>query len=201
MNRRTAIRRTMVALGGVVSAPTLAGMLAGCSNPSPSGGYRPRVLSAEQLRVIRLIAEHIIPETDTPGATAAGVDRFVDMMLADFYPESARRQFLDELARVDDVARSSIGKPLERGTLDEQSRVLQILDAEAYPDPDMKPARVAEVQQRIARDDPPFFRTMKELTVSGYYTSEIGQTVELHLPPFGAYQADVPLDDIGRAWA
>jgi hypothetical protein len=148
-----------------------------------------------------LIAEHIIPETDTPGATAAGVDRFVDMMLADFYPESARRQFLDELARVDDVARSSIGTPLERGNIDEQHRVLQILDAEAYPDPDTEPARVTEVQQRIARDDPPFFRTMKELTVSGYYTSEIGQTVELHLPPFGAYRADVPLDDIGRAWA
>ncbi len=44
-------------------------------------------------------------------------------------------------------------------------------------------------------------RAMKELTVTGYYTSEIGQTVELRPVPFGEFRGDVPFDDVGRAWA
>src|SRR2546428_751816 len=49
---------------------------------------------------------------------------------------------------------------------------------------------------------PPFFRTMKELTLVGYYTSEIGATRELrHAPVPGRFEGCVPLDRIGRAWA
>ena len=48
----------------------------------------------------------------------------------------------------------------------------------------------------------PFFRTLKELTITGYYTSKIGATVELHyLPVPGHYEGCVPLARIGRSWA
>ncbi|NNE36240.1 MAG: gluconate 2-dehydrogenase subunit 3 family protein [Rhodothermales bacterium] len=46
-----------------------------------------------------------------------------------------------------------------------------------------------------------FFRTVKELTVVGYYTSETGGAKELRLMPLGDYRADVPYDEIGRAWS
>lgn len=50
--------------------------------------------------------------------------------------------------------------------------------------------------------DPTFFRTLKELTLAGYYTSEIGATQELQwLASPGRYDADVPLAEVGRAWA
>ena len=49
---------------------------------------------------------------------------------------------------------------------------------------------------------PPFYRQLKELTVAGYYTSEVGATQELQwLPAPGRYEADVPLSEVGRAWA
>lgn len=49
---------------------------------------------------------------------------------------------------------------------------------------------------------PPFFRQLKELTLAGYYTSEVGATEELQwLPAPGRYDSDVPLSEIGRAWA
>ena len=49
---------------------------------------------------------------------------------------------------------------------------------------------------------PPFFRQLKELTLAGYYTSEVGATRELQwLAAPGRYDADVPLADVGRAWA
>lgn len=187
ITRREAIRHTALALGGTLSGPTMAGLVAGCGRERPSD-YEPRVLSGEQFRLVGLIAEQIIPETDTPGARAAGVDTYIDMMLDEFYSPSARERFLAGLRRVDDIARSVVGVPFPRALRSQQVEVLEILDEEAYG-------------ERNDGGDPPFFRTMKELTVAGYYTSEIGQTVELHLPPFGEFRADVPVDDVGRAWA
>jgi hypothetical protein len=49
---------------------------------------------------------------------------------------------------------------------------------------------------------PSFFRTFKELTLVGYYTSEIGATRELHHAPVpGRYDGCVPLAQVGRTWA
>ena len=48
----------------------------------------------------------------------------------------------------------------------------------------------------------PFFRQLKELTLAGYYTSEPGATEELQwLAAPGRWDADVPLSEVGRAWA
>jgi hypothetical protein len=48
--------------------------------------------------------------------------------------------------------------------------------------------------------EPSLFAILKPLTVAGYYTSEIGATVELHQIPFKPYE-DVPYDEIGKVWA
>lgn len=45
-----------------------------------------------------------------------------------------------------------------------------------------------------------FFRQMKELAVVGYYTSEVGQTKELRLTPWGRYR-DIPYQPGTPAWA
>ena len=45
------------------------------------------------------------------------------------------------------------------------------------------------------------FRTLKELTLVGYYTSEVGATRELRVNPMGAWHADVPYASLGHAWA
>ena len=43
---------------------------------------------------------------------------------------------------------------------------------------------------------------MKEMTLVGYYTSEIGMTQELRLPEItSSYSGCVPYDQIGRSWA
>jgi hypothetical protein len=52
------------------------------------------------------------------------------------------------------------------------------------------------------RSQPHWFRTIKELTVLGYYTSEIGATQELkHVAVPGRFDACVPFEQIGRTWA
>ncbi len=50
--------------------------------------------------------------------------------------------------------------------------------------------------------DPSFFRMLKELTLVGYYTSEVGATEELRFVQVpGRWEACVPFEDVGRTWA
>ena len=202
MNRRDAIRHITGVLGATVSAPTLAGLLAGCESPPEGTSYAARSLGRAEMARVRTLAEIIIPETpESPGAEAARVHDFVDLMLTDFFSETERDGFRSGLQHVDAVATSLFGEGFDGLAGAERREVVAALDAEAFPDPDGEPELAATLEARLARGDVPFMRTLKELVVSGYYTSEIGQTVELHRPPFGPYEADVPLEGIGRTWA
>ena len=193
IDRREALRRAALLLGGALSASTVAGVLAGCeARRTPDGAWVPRALSSDQLDLVATIAEHILPETDTPGARAVGVHRFIDAMLADSFPDEERRHFLAGLSDVDARAQRSCGRAFLRCATLEQRAVLDQLDREAF-------AATASPPDRLPV---PFFRTMKELTLVGYYTSEAGATRELrHAPVPGRFEGCVPLDQIGRAWA
>jgi len=190
IDRREALRRAALLLGGALSASTVAGVLAGCeARRTPDGAWVPRALSSDQLDLVATIAEHILPETDTPGARAVGVHRFIDAMLADSFADEERRHFLAGLSDVDARAQRSWGCAFLRCATHEQRAVLDQLDREAFA-------------AALDRGAPPFFRTMKELTLVGYYTSEAGATRELrHAPVPGHFEGCVPLDQIGRAWA
>jgi len=133
------------------------------------------------------MAEHIIPQTDTPGARAAGVHRFVDTLLSDHYAATERDRFLAGLADVDARAQSAHGQPFARCSPEQRIMLLKEQDARAYASG--------------RGDDGWFFRRLKELTVVGYYTSEIGAMQELHMSPFGAYRGDIPYTSVGRAWS
>src|SRR2546425_148322 len=79
IDRREALRRVALLLGGALSASTVAGVLAGCeARRTPEGAWTSRALTSEQLELVAAIAEHILPETDTPGARGVGVHRFID---------------------------------------------------------------------------------------------------------------------------
>jgi gluconate 2-dehydrogenase gamma chain len=224
IDRREALRRTALLLGGALSAPAIAGVLAGCEARRGSGGaWTPRALTTDQGELVATIADHILPETDTPGARGAGVHRFIDTMLAEYYPTEERHRFLAGLADVDARARRDCGRAFLRCGAEGQRAVLDRLDREAFtapvprpvPDPAKETERGAadtkapaepksESVQRPApgRREVPFFRTMKELTLLGYYTSEIGATRELHhVQVPGRFEGCVPLTQVGRTWA
>ena len=186
IDRREALRRAALMLGGVISAPVIAGVLAACRGRRHSGA-----LSSEQLELVATIADHILPETDTPGARAVGVHQFVDAMLAEGYADPDRARFIAGLADVDARARAACGRPFLECARAQQRAVLEDLDRETFAQP--APPTSTEIA---------FFRTFKELTLVGYYTSEIGATRELHHQPVpGRYDGCVPLAKIGRTWA
>ncbi len=172
IDRREALRR---------AALVLAGVLAGCeARRAPAAGWRLRVLSADQAEMVATIAEHVLPETDTPGARAVGVHRFIDAMVAESYAAEERQEFLTGLEGVNDRARRVYGRAFLACAASDQLALLGELD----------------------RAGDPFFRSLKELTLVGYYTSEVGATRELQYTPLpGRYDGCVPLAQIGRTWA
>lgn len=195
LDRREALKRLTVLAGGFVSLSTAGGILGGCRVGPSSETFVPQVLTADQNAVVSAMSELIIPTTDTPGAAGARVNEYIDKMLADWYGDDVRDRFLGGLAEVDDRAKQSFGKSFVDGTADEQNGLLSALESE----------RVA--WRDASRDDdsravPPFFQMMREMTIAGYYTSEIGAAQELNNQiVFARFEGSVPYAEIGKAWS
>jgi hypothetical protein len=191
MNRRDAL----LALGGaaVLADPLFA---AGRSLHARLGsGAGLKVLDPHQNETVVTIAEMIIPATDTPGATAAKVNEFIDLGLSDWFDANERKRFLDGLAAFDERSRKRFTKDFTTSTPDQRTELLELLDAEV--------AGLRDAGRQGARREPTpaqgFFRMMKRLTLLGYFTSEVGVTEELHNPIIpGRYDGCVMLDRGGN---
>ena len=58
--------------------------------PPVSGPFTPKFLTAHELAVVSRLSDIIIPTTDTPGAVAAGVPKYIDGAL-ELNPDMQRR--------------------------------------------------------------------------------------------------------------
>jgi len=187
MDRRTALQRIAIIMGGTLSASTIAGVLGGCSAGPEDSSFTARTLTDNRDELVATLAEHIIPETDTPGARAARVHEFIDNMLTDWYEAAEVASFLAGLEDVEARSRASGADAFL--SMDSEAQVVLLTQMEA------------EALALEEADEMPFFNAIKALTLFGYYTSEVGATQELRINPMGMYRADVPYEEIGRAWA
>jgi hypothetical protein len=96
LNRREAVSRIAMMLGGTLSAPTLFAMQTKEAGQKLTADAF--VLSQSQKQIVAAVAEHIIPKTDTAGAIEAGVPAFIELMLADCYHKPEHNSFLKGLA-------------------------------------------------------------------------------------------------------
>src|SRR5258706_12007993 len=103
MERREALRLLMA--GGVLPAlPT--DLFAFFQGAHPASGYALRTLNPHQNDTVVTMIDQIIPATDTPGAKAARVNEFIDVILTEWANDEERRNFLSGLADVDKQSRS-----------------------------------------------------------------------------------------------
>lgn len=133
--------------------------------PEDAAAWAPRVLSAHQDQTVIALSEAILPATDTPGAKAALVNRYIDAVLDDA-DELERKEFLRGLAWVDDRSRELFGSDFLSAGPDQQTALLTILSS----------PKNRSAADRLGVE---FFETLKSLTLTGYYTSEIGMRDEL----------------------
>lgn len=145
MNRRELILVTASVAGALPALPQTA-------------VWKPKLFDGHQNDTVIVLTELIIPATDTPGAKAAQVNRYMDLLLADG-PASERERFFDGLAFLDGYSIRQHKAPFVKLTAAQQTAVLEAFDRGG--DPAVEPGHR-------------FFRMAKQLTSSIYYATEIG---------------------------
>ena len=175
MNRREAVQRVALMMGGVLSAPLMAGVMGQVINKGASLN-----ITADQEALLAEVADIIIPTTDTPGAKAAGAEKFIVRVMRDCYKKEDQDKFYEGLAKLDADSQAKFGKGFVNLNLAQKNEMVKLSTV----------------------NDKPFFQRMKELTVTGYFTSEIGATKALeYLPIPGKFIGCVPLKAGQKAWA
>src|SRR5205814_9183645 len=175
MNRRDALRTLAAGAAGTASMPLWVESLRAQARAEghahaadaaiAAQSWTPAVLTARQNDAVIALTELIIPETETPGAKAAFVNRFVDRVLSNG-PAAERDEFLQGLSWLDDRCRARAGKDIAAATTADLTALLTPLAEEG--------TRSAEDATGVA-----FFHALKSMTISGYYTTEIGLRQEL----------------------
>jgi len=145
----------------------------------------PTLFSERERAAVSAAAEQIIPRTDTPGAIDAGVPRFIELLVQDWFTESERSDFLVGLT---DLLQRS-GGDFAALNAAQQLALLETIEAESA---DSSWYDLASTL-RIWDDSAPFICQLKELTVLGFNLSELGSTQFLRINPMGNFDGDYPL--------
>jgi hypothetical protein len=187
MNRRDAISRVAIIMGGTVIGAEY--FLSGCKSPAAKVND---LFNQDQVNLLNEVGDTILPATSTPGAKAANVGGFMALMVKDCYSPEDQKIFTDGLTKLDDTCKKKYGKIFMECSMQERTSFLTDLDKEQK-----------EYTKTQKKDTPNhYFRMIKELTLLGYFTSEIGCTKALRYVPIpGHYNGDIPYKKGDRAWA
>lgn len=184
LTRRKAIRNAVLLLGGSISATQISPLIGNVA--AMGSNYIPKFLNEHHFHMTKRLVDLIIPESDTPGALAANVHQFIDVMLDGWAATDTRLRFIDTFNNIDSRSLALTGKKFSDATRTKQIKLLEVLDKESFSD----------------NGTDIFFREFKALVVFGYYSSEEGASVELRYDRIpGAYKGCIPLDEVGRSWS
>ena len=191
-SRREIIQRALTAAGFTALAGS-GTLLSACASEQDrrivavSGAF-----SQAQMLWLDEVAETILPATETPGAKAAGVGAFIALMVTDTYSPDERRIFMDGITKLEVECMRSFQRGFLEVDASARQALLVRLDKEAH-----------EYGLTLgAEESPHYFRMIKELTVLGYFTSEIGYTQAMrYVESPGRWEPCVWYKEGERAWA
>ncbi len=182
LTRREAVIHLATLLGATVVGPRLAA----ATVTNQAHGF-----TAVEIALLDEIGDTIIPPTDVPGAKAVGIGEFLAMMIDDCYEADEQQRIKDGIRQLAAGYTERFGGEFVTGTAANRTDFLNDLDREqrAY-------------HQRLTAGSPPhYFRVLKELTILGYFSSEIGATQALRYAEVpGGYDGNAPYTHGDRAW-
>ncbi len=153
-------------------------LLAVLRNVKPGEGYALRSLDAHQNATVVAMIDLIIPETDTPGAKTARVNEFIDLILTEWATPEEKKNFLDGLAGIDKKSNELYGKSFADANAAQQEALLRAMDDAVGIRP--RPARHGNTVPEPDRQmKGPFWLVFKNITLHGYYTSQVAFEKEL----------------------
>lgn len=185
MERREAVQYISILLGG-----TLVGsqsFLSGCKTVD-----KKRTFSPDDIAYLDEIAETILPATNIPGAKAAHVGEFMTLMVTDCYNEKEQDAFFNGMKTINELSKKQFDNSFIKITATQKHTLLTQLDKEQKQF--MKSKKENETSH--------YFRMMKELTLLGYFTSEIGCTkAKRYVPVPGRFEGCIPYKKGDKAFA
>lgn len=166
LGRRGALKALGAGAGALTLRPWLSdeGALAFAAIQEQAPPPAPRALSGEQFATLEALVEAILPADErSPGAREARVADYIDLLLSEA-DEPVRREWLLGLQALDAEALARFGAAFARLPVEQTERLLgDLARNEADPGTPLEA----------------FFKTTKNATIRGYYTSEIGIHREL----------------------
>jgi len=141
-------RRDLLKLGASFAIP------AAWAQQAAKPDWKPSLLDDHQNETVIALSDLIIPATDTPGAKAAHVNRYIDLFLRDGNA-TQRTRFLAGLSWLDGQSIHQHGHPFVHLSPAQQTALLQPLESSTGPGHD-------------------FFSLAKAMTAGIYYNTQIG---------------------------
>jgi hypothetical protein len=185
MNRRELLKMITAATGySLIGAPLL---MSACSRASDYSGT---AFSGADIGLLAEISETIIPRTGTPGAKDADVAPFIAMMVDDCYSDADQTTFHEGLLAFKRDCTNMYKAQFAALQPEQKTEFLTDLDQQASN------------YQRPEGGSAHYFTMIKQLTLLGFFTSEIAQKEVLRLVPIpGRYDGCYPLEKGEAAWA
>src|SRR5690606_25156504 len=108
------------------------------------------------------------------------------------YTVDDQKTFIEGLTKLEDVAKDKFGRKFQELTITERTELLAAIDKEAK-----------DYQRKRANEEPNhYFHLFKQLTLLGFFTSELGATKALRYVQIpGRYDGDYPYKKGDKAWA
>ncbi|MCZ4245607.1 gluconate 2-dehydrogenase subunit 3 family protein [Pedobacter punctiformis] len=193
MHRREALKSVALLLGGAISASSMGILFESFTLPENEKNFVS--FSPEEEKILAEFADIIVPTTkSSAGAKAAGVGTFIPMMIKDCYPATKQTSFAKGLAAFEAKSKQDLGKSFALLSVQDREKLMGDVRTITLAQKETK----AEENNDLAY----FFITARDLTLLGYYSSEIGCTKarEYVLIP-GRYDGSAPLKPGQRSWA
>jgi hypothetical protein len=183
ISRRDAVLQLATLIGATTIVPRLA---AATFDLTQTGSF-----AAADIALLDEVGDTIIPPSDVPGAKAVGIGAFLAMMMTDCYTPAEQRVLRDGLRALASGFVTRYGRDFVSGSGEERTAFLNDLDREQR-----------EHHARLEPGGQPhYFRTLKELTILGYFSSEVGATQALRYAEVpGSFDGNAPYRRGDRAW-
>lgn len=208
MNRREAIQRVAMIIGGSVIGANL--FLEGCTRSASTDVAT--LFETKSTNMLGDLAEAILPKTEIPGAKEAGVGEFIPVMIRDCYDPVDQKAFIEGLDGVDNRAQKEFNKKFQDLSKEERLQFVHNWDKEASEfqkereekqhkkyEEAVKSGKSWEEAEQLPNH---FFYMLKQLTLTGFFTSEVGMTQALRFVKIpGKYDGAFPYKKGDRAFA
>ena len=197
MDRREAVKRVTFMLGGIALVGSSTGLLTACAKADREAVAKAGTtgdFTSDDIALLDEVADTILPDTaKSPGAKAARTGPFIALMVKDTYTPEDQKVFRDGLVALDEASKKANGgATFMKATPAQRTALLTALDKEQF---DFQKTRKPTDKQH-------YFRMMKELTMLGFFTSEIGMTKAMRYKESpGPFQPCVPYTKGDPAWA